>query len=525
MASTASELELDDHRVIFIADYVLKTLKQKPDRWTKMYSVDENKQLFMDFFEKPDLTTLIIIATAAGSLQVQYEWPSNPKAKACYFVKRSRDPIQKDAVMRNVLLYGDMAASPLDQLCAFVDEVLVPLLSNERNHDKWPKVVSKDVTRHVHNLKSTVYVVSGQAKGKTLLPLPVGADRIEQVGDGEKETYDRSLVHAIESVIIEWTHQIRDVLKKDSVQPLLDGLNPSPFVEIKFWESRGQNLECIYEQLRDSKVRKMAELLQRANSSYFPSFKNIFRDVVAALTEAQDINMHLKPLRFQLEELEQTEFDECGKLLAPLLNTVCLIWANSEYYNTPARIIVLLQEICNMIIDMAKNFLSPDDILKSEVEEVIGKVRTAHKILCSFRLSYDDHRAKLSTYFKNGKQPKQWEFVPELVFARFNKFQERVETLKNLMETALEFYKLEKIELGGIQGKQLSAQVLAVHTEFCEQYKVFSERTYDCLDTSSHEFMDDYYVMLEKVADFDRRVATIICQGFDDCSGLESMYK
>lgn len=54
------------------------------------------------------------------------------------------------------------------------------------------------------------------------------------------------------------------------------------------------------------------------------------------------------------------------------------------------------------------------------------------------------------------------------------------------METALEFYKLEKIELGGIQGKQLSAQVLGVHAEFCEQYKVFSERTYDCLDTKSH---------------------------------------
>lgn len=37
--------------------------------------------------------------------------------------------------------------------------------------------------------------------------------------------------------------------------------------------------------------------------------------------------------------------------------------------------------------------------------------------------------------------------------------------------------------------------------------------------------MEDYTILLEKVADFDRRVATIICQGFDDCSGLEAMYK
>lgn len=53
------------------------------------------------------------------------------------------------------------------------------------------------------------------------------------------------------------------------------------------------------------------------------------------------------------------------------------------------------------------------------------------------------------------------------------------------METAQEFYKLEKIELGGIQGKQLSNQVLDIFNEFNEQYKVFSEKSYDCLDTGS----------------------------------------
>jgi dynein heavy chain len=52
----------------------------------------------------------------------------------------------------------------------------VPLLSNKRNHENWPAVVSQDVQRHVHNLKSSVFVVAGQVKGKTLLPLPVGAE-------------------------------------------------------------------------------------------------------------------------------------------------------------------------------------------------------------------------------------------------------------------------------------------------------------------------------------------------------------
>lgn len=55
-----------------------------------------------------------------------------------------------------------------------------PLLFNSRNHIEWPQVVSQDVLRHVHSLKTNVFVVSGQVQGKTQLPLPAGAERVEQ---------------------------------------------------------------------------------------------------------------------------------------------------------------------------------------------------------------------------------------------------------------------------------------------------------------------------------------------------------
>ena len=50
--SLAAELELNDKRSEFIADYVLKTLKLKGDKFTKLYNVEENKQKFLDFYEK-----------------------------------------------------------------------------------------------------------------------------------------------------------------------------------------------------------------------------------------------------------------------------------------------------------------------------------------------------------------------------------------------------------------------------------------------------------------------------------------
>lgn len=56
----------------------------------------------------------------------------------------------------------------------------MPVLSNNRNHFEWPHVVTQDVMRHVHTLKTNVFVVAGQVRGKTLLSLPAGSGRVEQ---------------------------------------------------------------------------------------------------------------------------------------------------------------------------------------------------------------------------------------------------------------------------------------------------------------------------------------------------------
>lgn len=54
---------------------------------------------------------------------------------------------------------GDLAPRLIDELAALVDEVFVPLLSNPLNHEGWPLVVSQDILKQIHNLKSTVYEV------------------------------------------------------------------------------------------------------------------------------------------------------------------------------------------------------------------------------------------------------------------------------------------------------------------------------------------------------------------------------
>ena len=114
-------------------------------------------------------------------------------------------------------------------------------------------------------IKSKVHILNGQMKGKTLLPVPAGAERVaDEVTNGHAENghatsaaaVDSNLLHAIESVVIEWSHQVQDVLKKDSSQALLEGVNPLPRVEVEFWKSRYTNLQNIHEQVCPSRVER-----------------------------------------------------------------------------------------------------------------------------------------------------------------------------------------------------------------------------------------------------------------------------
>ena len=87
--------------------------------------------------------------------------------------------------------------------------------------------------------------------------------------------FDKGMVHAIESVVIEWSHQIRDVLRRNSAQLLLKGKNPGPLVEIDFWKARMIDLESVVDQLYEDKAQKMTMLLEKTESSYYTAFKNM----------------------------------------------------------------------------------------------------------------------------------------------------------------------------------------------------------------------------------------------------------
>lgn len=356
--------------------------------------------------------------------------------------------------------------------------------------------------------------------------MPVG---VEKVQDAEKillasdgEICDLYLKSAIEGVIIKWATQINGVLLSDSSEAT-GGINPIPAVELQFWTLRLRNLQYIYEQLKDARVRSMAVILEKTNSAYYSCFRNLFKSTVLALAEAKDICIHLKPLKKYIRQLQETEFSDCMVIFPSLMHVVCLIWYCSKYYDQ-VKIIVLLKQICNLLIQEAKKFLDPTTLFHSDIDEAMQRVQVSIKILKQFYNVFSGYKENLGSLMKD-REPELWNFHPTTVFQRFFAFIERLNTIQWFFNTILEFSKLEKVEIGGFKGRILSAKVVGVFGEFQQCFSVFSGKSYDVLDPDDDSFMVDFENFKQKIFEMDLKLAAILCQAFEDCSNLESIFK
>ncbi|RXM31516.1 Zinc phosphodiesterase ELAC protein 2 [Acipenser ruthenus] len=105
-------------------------------------------------------------------------------------------------------------------------------------------------------------------------------------------------------------------------------------------------------------AEEIEEMVGRREKRELRQMKEAILDVLGSgcmngLTEASNINLHLNHLQRHFEDIENVEFNEAKPMIGPLMHVVCLVWANSKYYNTPSRIIVLLQETCNLLVQQA----------------------------------------------------------------------------------------------------------------------------------------------------------------------------
>ncbi|XP_043280370.1 dynein beta chain, ciliary isoform X2 [Venturia canescens] len=516
-----------DFRLEYVGGVVQKALKLKPEKWGRLLLTEEHRTAVFDFLDNPLPAALFIVLTPNAQLIASTSFPIPcQRTKGTYAVKVKLEPVPKERdKCSEMLIMGDLSNRVVDELATLVDNIFAPLLSKPENHKDLPEIAIQDICKHVHAIRGTLYQVKGQVNGKTVLPMPAGLEKVVHVErliarDGP-QAVDLYLKSAIEGVVIKWAYLVNDVVTHESSAAFENGQNPTPNVELEYWSKRLVNLRYIFDQLREDRVRKMAVILESTDSAYYPCFRTLFGNVVSSLAEAKEISLYLTPLRRCFKAIEEIDFSEAKPIMATLIHTVGLAWAKSRYYQSSSKLIIMLRQISNLLIQEARRFLDPSSIFQSDVDEALQRVQISRGVLEEFKQQFE--RARNQPGMRPDVPP--WNFNPSAVFHRLDAFLKRLGDIEWLFDTVLEFSKLEKIEIGGILGRSLSARIVAVFKEFQQLFASFSARANDVLEPDDESFAVDCANFSESITELDSKLAAILCQAFDDCGNLESAFK
>lgn len=148
-------------------------------------------------------------------------------------------------------------------------------------------------------------------------------------------------------------------------------------------------------------------------------------------------------------------------------------------------------------------------------------------MLENHRNCFKEYCEKLPKYALPDKVCIMWTFYPRDIFERFDLYMNRLYKIRDIFETAYEFYKSEKIELGGVRGRYLSRCIQDINNDFKILYAKWTQIQFDPLDPDpKKKSFERERKAFEKEAEvLERKMAAVLLQAFDECFTLESYIK
>jgi len=486
-------------------------------KFKKAFESKENQSAIEVFLSKADVRVLAFGNKLRAS-HVLTE--SKSGSKGVYFLKPKSMVVHNIEDMKRLVFSETSSKKHLDHLENLLSQVYVPLLSNVENQEGWGDVVSREIMNKVHSLLNQVTIIRGQKKGETNLPLPP----IDLSGP---IVHNKERIYLLESAVVTWTKQIRNILKQDPEMMLKQGQHPTPDAEIAFWKRKASNLNSVFKQLQSEKVRRVLKFLDQSKSTYCQPFAKLCKDVFQSREAANDNNKFLSSLEDlfgKLNNPSRLEFESLARIFKPIMLTILLIWKHSHHYNTPPRLVVMVREICNAVIKRSQMYLSGEELfrlLETDRTIAVRKLQTMLKVCGTFKSTYFEYKARSATECPHNS----WRVQNNALFLRLDSFLERCHDILDLTQTIVQFSKIEKIEIGGTKGKTLSTSVRQIFSDFTESVSTFKKVPYDVIDVSAKQFDDDFYEFRCKVKMLERRLSSIITQAFDDSATMFGKFK
>ncbi|KAJ3021850.1 hypothetical protein HKX48_007626 [Thoreauomyces humboldtii] len=424
------------------------------DMWT-----DEHTNTVSSFLHEQGTRKLLVFMdpqTSPPVLKMQSVLPTQELPELMYFIRTSKgadEPIT-DANFETKVQYGTVSGPAMDSLLRVMQGVYAPMFVDNK---RWPESARKEFSNQLHKFMALLTDTAFQMKGHTVLYVPR-----EDLGNPDACAKAKDVVQRLESLVVHWTRQIKDVVNNQHASETTE--NSGPIEEIQFWRSRCEDLSGISVQLNRADVQQILTILDMAKSSYLEQFVRLANLIQEGTTQAQENLKFLSTLTDPCEILANTEPKDIPAILPRLLICIRIIWANSNYYNTKERLTSLLRKVSNEIIRRCCAKISLEGIFHGDVQMSMTSLQESINCGESWKTIYRrtcHHIAK----FANGR----WDFDESSIFAQIDAFVQRCRDLLEVCEGQIQFARKlnggEKATIpffGGSKGLEIGKRYLSI---------------------------------------------------------------
>ncbi|XP_030371689.1 dynein beta chain, ciliary [Scaptodrosophila lebanonensis] len=520
--------EVVDNRPEFFWNYISKTMRLKQEKWTKMITTNEFKDIVMEFLKDPEKPRIIFTMNTGGLLYPMYNFPAKPRAKVVYFIRNKTPSELTEENMMKSLMYGDLLPNPLANLSVLCDDVFFPLLNNVKNQKGWTSVIVNDMKTESQEMRNGIAQMKGLVINRTIFPLPICIDEVMEaaprIAAGDLVVVTPLMKHSLEFMVVKWLDSVEDLVNVKPAEKIYAKERfPLPEAVFSFWESRLENLENLADQLGDKRIKTIGFVLEKIHSVFEHSYRRIVELVLEALAEARDITKCLAALKKKIDKFEANDMDDNLPEIRPLMLTLGLVWGHSRYFHTLSNMSLFLKLFHNSVIECVMRTIEPDSIFQGDIDEAHKKIEMNIQHLEHYKKVYTECRNSLKK-FKIGTtfNSQDWTWHPEKIFHRLDAFTERLHQLKELFNTGRDFIKLEKIIIGGLKGRQITSALEKILEEYNNNYREWTNIQYNPLDPDAENsnFESDRLKFQAKTDILERMIAFQFEKALEDSHDL-----
>jgi dynein heavy chain len=323
--------------------------KLQPEMW-----LPEHDETIDRFVGKGDTFPRLLIAYIdhISGLVLMDSIPYGPVTELVYFIRRKvSSPVSTDEDEPAVLTtesftrevqYGIVTGRHIESLLRIMTGVYVPMFFRNTS---WPDSIKNDFIAQLHKFMASLTDTRWKMDGKTVLYIPHEGTVVPADATTAK---NKELIQRLETAMIHWTRQIKEVLSaQDALQT---SENAGPLEEIEFWKNRCADLSGITTQLDKPGVKQISNILSLAKSSYVAPFLKLSGQIKEGSNQAQSNLKFLSVLKDPCHELAEAHPRDIAPMLPKILNLIRMIWVNSEFYKTRERLTGLLRKLSNEVI-------------------------------------------------------------------------------------------------------------------------------------------------------------------------------